>query len=241
MNIEKNHVDISRLFDYKTTVTFSIGDGKELDIHLKLVGDADFNKAKVIALRDTSFLRENLENIEWENRRAYIPAIRNKSKEHIIETIALLKMREIGIRVTLETQSKPPFSNPTEPKPFAPIKDKENFQAEVDSFPEKIKKHISTKMQEELNKLKASLFTRTKEELLNYYERLLIEESCESYFKSRLEELVVFFSIFLDENYKIRVFNETDLELFDNLPTQVKQKLMDAYSTIDLPGEELKK
>ena len=241
MDIEKNEVDISKLFDYKTVVTFNFGKGEPLEIHLKLIGDADMNRARVIALRETSKLRENLEDPEWEDRRAYFPDLRGRPKEHIIEAMLLLRMREIGTQITLNVQSHPPFPYPTEPKAFSPIKEKERFQKEVDSFPMKIKEHISKRISNRVAELREQYSKLSEEEVIKLYERNLIEETCESFFRNRLEELLVFFSIYLDDEYKNRVFLEEDLESFDNLPTQVKAKLIDAYRTIDLPGDELKK
>jgi len=241
MDIEKNYVDVSKLFDYKTVLVFDRGNGEEFKVYLRLIGDADYNRAKVLAIRDVSLLREKLEDPDWDERIAYIPSVKNKTKEELVELLALLNVREVGTRVTLETQSKPPFKNPSEPKPFAPIKDKENYQKEIDSFPQRVKAYIEDKIRKELDKIKENYSTKTREQLINIYERMIVEEICEARFKERISELIVFYSTFLDENYNIRLYNEFELNEFANLPTVVKERLIEAYSTIDLPGEELKK
>jgi hypothetical protein len=56
---------------------------------------------------------------------------------------------------------------------------------------------------------------------------------------TRFRELVLFYSVYKDEEYKERFFDEFDV--FRNLTKSIKDQIETFYSSLELDMEELKK
>ena len=62
MEIEKNDVDISKLFNWGKAFEIVGEDGVVDVVYMRVLGDADINKARVFALRESAKLRRALRN-----------------------------------------------------------------------------------------------------------------------------------------------------------------------------------
>lgn len=233
-SIDKSDVDISKLFTWGKKFEITSNTGK-IDVYIRLIGDEDLNKARVYALRKSSELRKKLKEKDSDERLAYIPDIEYYDKDLLVEQLVLFRVKELATEAVSELQ----FNIPKEPDSRAGLEEQEKYQELIDKFPEErevqIRKHIEQRVDKERELYKS----KSLEELYRELERSLINQACESEMVIRFREMCTYFGTYSDEKFKKRFFS--NLEQFSNLPSQIKNELMDSYLTLEISGEELKK
>lgn len=236
MTVEKNDVDIQRLFTWgkKQEIVNSEGD-VEAVVYMRLLGDEDINKARVFALRKSAELRRKLYNPDSDERIAHIREIYEVEKEDLINFVLVFSMREITDRAwktVIIPAPKPPKSN-------SKLEKMEQFQKEVDEYPEKRRKAVQEFITKEADELKKSLQEKDKEELYKLYVKGLIDEFCELEAYKAYREYEVYLGCYKDENYSERFFSS--FEKYANLEPNMKNRFRAAYETLDISMDELKK
>ncbi len=233
-SIDKNDVDISKLFAWGKKVTIK-GLGSELDVFIRLVGDADVNRARVFALRKAAELRKKLHDEKSDERIALLPTMESMEKEVMVKTLLLFYQREFTMQAIREVK----IDFPKEPKSEASQEEHEKYQAEIDTYPEKREVAIRSFIENLVQKKEAELTATDTSKLYNDYIRMMINQICESEMMTRYREICIVFGSYRDENYKKSLFKSFDE--FDNLPVSIKQQFLDAYSELELDTETLKK
>jgi hypothetical protein len=236
MPVEKNDVDISKLFYWSKESAIADSNGKILmKLWIKLVGDADLNRARIFALRNSAELRAKLKDPTSDEHVAFIQDISTVDKEKIVEIIVSLTLRDF----TKDAYKEISIPTPIEPDSDAPLEKQEKYQKEVDDYPKKredaIRKYLNKKIDgltEELNKL-------PDEELQKKYESLMINELCEQESFKKFKEMCVYFGIYKDKQFKNRVFQ--NFEEFNNIAPEIKNKLVNEYTSLELDTDTLKK
>lgn len=236
MTIEKNDVDINKLFSWGTVYEIVDGNNEvQAKVYMRLLGDADTNKARVYALRKSHELRKALKDLDSTERLIYIRPIEELELEDIVNYIVVFSMREITNRAYKEVKVK----KPAQPKSDASLEKMEKYQEEIDQYPIKLKEAVEKYMKKGVDELKESLKTSTKEELYKRYENALIGEFCEQEAIRAYKDMELYMACYKDENYKERFFSS--FEEFDNLDTQVKMDFRAAFDRIEVGMDELKK
>lgn len=232
---EKNDVNIQKLFNWKKEFKLALFDGTEVILYIKLIGDADLNRARVFALRKSAELRNKLRTKDSDERLAFIQPPETIDEEKLIEIVAMLTLREITQQAYKEI--KVPF--PKEPSSNATTEELEEYQKEVDEYPGKrekvVKEFITNKVEEKRNELK----NLPKDKLYLVYEFVLINELCEQEVLKRFKEYCAYLGLFKNKEYKELLFDS--FEEFDNLPKETKDLFIDTYDSIDIGMDELKK
>jgi|SRR5688572_9901557 len=236
MTVEKNDVDITKLFVWGTEYEIVNGDDEVLaKVFMRILGDADVNKARVYALRKSFELRRKLKDSNSEERLIYIRDFDDVTDEELINYIVAYSMREIGN----DSHKMVKVKRPTQPKADASLEKMEKFQKEVDDYPNKVKEAVSKYMKDAVDKLKKSLEGLTKEALYKKYEKLLVEEFCEQEALNSYNEMQLYLGCYKDAEYKERFFES--FEQYENLDSQVKKDFRTAYDRLDVRMDELKK
>jgi len=124
---EKNDVDISSLFFYKKPVTITGNKDKELTVYMRLVGDAELQRARVKALRDSRKLRDALKDKNSDEYLAFIPDISEVEKDRLVELSLVMSLKEISADIAQEIEL--PF--PEEPGSKATLEEQEAYQKEI--------------------------------------------------------------------------------------------------------------
>lgn len=241
--VERSDVDISKIFGWGRV--FEIEDpttGEILStIYMKLLGDADLNRARVFALRKSAELRRKLKDQNSDEHVAWIKDINELETDDIINLIVLFSGRELSKRAVEKVR----IPTPKPPKSKAGLEKMERFQKEVDEYPAKKQKAIADQIEIEINTLRTSLNGKSKEELYRQYVNILTDEFCEREAIIAFEDYQTFLGCYTDNTYKIRWFrddkDEPDFEKFDNLEPTVKAQFKDAYRSLDIDISELKK
>lgn len=231
---EKNDVDISKLFYWGDKFTITGKGDNTLDVYIRLVGDAELNRARVFALRKSAELRRQLKDVNSEQRLARLPDFTVIDKETLVENTLTFYIREITMKAYEEVDVPEPKSL----KSDSTLEQQEKYQTEVDDYPNKLNEAVRKFIEKEVDKERKKLSKRTKEEIVEEYEQVLINRHCENEMIIRMKEMCAFLGSFMDEAYKKPVFD--NFEKFDNMPTEIKKQFIEAYSSLEIGTDELK-
>ncbi len=236
MNAEKNDVDINRLFSWGRVYQVVNSKGEvEADVYMRLLGDADANRARVYALRESAELRKKLLDLNGVERMIYIKDIEELEREDLVNYIVFFSMRDITNRAIREVK----VPAPKIPKSNASLAKMEKYQKEVDEHQPKLRKAIDEFVKKEVDALKKSVESDTKEILYRKYSRGLTDEFCEQRALAAYRDMEIYLGCYKDDDYSERFFDS--FEQFDNLDSKVKADFRSAYETLDMKTEELKK
>lgn len=236
MNPEKNDVDVSKLFNWGKVFIIESSEGQEEGVvFMKLLGDADVNRARVFALRKSAELRRKLMDLDSDERITLIRDFNDIEPQDIINYILIFSMREISNQAAREVN----VPSPKMPKSNAKLEKLEKYQKEVDEYPEKRKEAINKYIKNEVDKIKEYLATESKETLYKKYVTLLVDEFCEREALRAYSDMEVYLGCFKDDDYKVKFFDS--FEQYDNLDSRLKSQFREAYDKIGVGMDELKK
>ena len=234
--IDKNDVDISKLFNWGTPVPMKDAFGNTIEtIYVRLIGDADTNRARTYALRESATLRRKLREPGSDERLAYIPDWKSMRNAELVELVIQFKLREYVGKVTKNLL----LPLPVEPKSEDSLEKHEQYQNEVDQYPDTRENRLRDEIQKVVDSERKYLGSISKGELALEAENAIIAELCEQRMYNAFQAKVLTFATFKDEEYKIRYFNSA--EVFENLLSDFKEQLFTAYNSININTENLKK
>jgi hypothetical protein len=233
-DIDKNDVNISALFRWGTEFEIDTPKGKK-PFWMRIVGDADLNRARVYGLRNSAELRRQLKDENSDERLALVPDFDVTDREKAVEIILLYKVTEL----TEIARKKLDLKYPKEPKSDAELEEHEEYQKEVDGWAVYVEKAITKSYNKEVGLEKKRLNKLSEDELLKVYYSTLINKLCENEMMRGFQDMCVYFASYKDAEYKNRLF--ANLEEFLDLPTEVKEQFYVFYTTLNLSTEELKK
>lgn len=233
---EKNDVDISKLFNWnKKTVIFGVDGIETIELYMRLVGDADWNIARVKAMRASAELRRKLNNPESDEYLAYIPIQENIEKDSLIQMMLILDMPDIREEVIKSID----LSHPNEPGDNASLEELEQYQAEIDGYEEKRHALITKEFEKVLEKKRKELNKSSLENLSKDYNKNLVNTLCKEELNRIFLSYTTYFGTYKDKNFTERLYES--FEEFNNLPTVIKTQLMNEYVDLDVKMYDLKK
>jgi len=235
MVVEKNDVDISKLFKWGGKFLITSPDGEVFSVYIRLVNDAEFNRARVYALRESSSLRSKLKNKKSDEYLGLIKPIENLDKQSLIELILLNSVGDI----TNEVVKKIHLPEPREPRSDDSLEVWERYQREIDEYETKREETIYSAIQTEIDKKRKALKKRNKNLLIQDYKKLLINRLCEQRLNEAFIDYCAMCGTFTDEKFTNRLCD--NITEFNNLIPSVKEQIIKNYLTLDIQSEELKK
>lgn len=236
MSVEKNDVDVSKLFSWSRPFEIvGLDDEVETVLYMRLLGDADLNRARVYALRRSMELRKKLKDDDSDERLAYLVDKDMIDEEQLRKFIILFNMRPISQKVQQEINL--PYPKPI--KSTASLEEQEKYQKAIDEYQGKKSKMISNMVDKEVKSLEKTLKGMNKDALYKEYSETFIAEMCEQEVLKAFNEMATFLGVYKDEDCTERFFN--DFEKFKNLPPSIKEDFISAYQTLEMGADELKK
>lgn len=233
---EKNDVNISKLFQWGKEFPITDEYGNELlHCHIRLVGDAELNRARVFALRKSAELRKKLKTEGTDERVGFIADQDTLDKENIIQFLLILKTKEVSVDIIKDT--KVPF--PKEPDSDASLEEQEKYQLAVDEYPEKRREIIQAEIEKHIAKEKESLDHMDMDSLYKMYVNYTINDLCEMEMYKYFKQMCVYFGTYKDPEFKEHLFST--YEEFENLQTFLKDQFIDNYSDLEMNMDGLKK
>ena len=233
-DIEKNDVDISKLFAWGMSMDLPTPKGNRT-VWIKILGDADVNKARIYALRKSAEMRRKMVDVDSDERVALIPLLDTANKNEVVELLLTLRVKEIS-EVAVESVE---LKYPAEPKSDASLEKQEKHQEVIDNFPEYVAELHRKAIDKEVTKERKRLKKLSTEELENLHIETLVGHVCETEMYKAFQDRSVWLACFQDEKYILPLFTEFDD--FLNLPTDVKNQLVDFYGTLSIDIDTLKK
>jgi len=233
-SIDKNDVDISRLFQWKKKVDIEFR-GKTLNTYLRVIGDAETNRARVFALRKSAEMRRLLRDVDSDERVAFLPESGVVQKDELVQGLLVLYTKDAGDEAVKSLK----YNLPTEPKSDADLEEHEEYQKKVDDFPKWREDAIKEFITDRVKQYEEQLLEKTYDEIYEEYILSLIEQICELEMLTRYREMCVFYATYKDEELTERVF--TEFSILENLPKDVKEQLINEYNSLEISGEDLKK
>jgi hypothetical protein len=235
-SIDKNDVDISKLFNWGKKVKIVDKNGKlVLELFIRLVNDSELNQARVGALRASRELRQKLNDKSSPERLAFIPDFEMIGDENLVEALLVNELRTI----TQDVVRNLDFNLPVEPASTAPLEEQEKYQAKIDSWPEKRNKEIEEKVLARVASERKRLKALKRSELEKSFEKSLIESYCEDLMQETFIHMCAYFGTYLEDDYKDRAFES--YEQFKTLLPEFMKQLVESYNTLDLSLDTLKK
>ena len=233
--VEHNDVDLSKLFLWSKETTIKGAKDKEIKVYLRLLGDADINRARVMALRKSAELRKAMRDTESDERLAFVPELVEIEEGMLTEYIILYTMRDL----TKKAMQDVVIPKPKDPGSDATTERLEKYQQEVDDYPKTREKAIGDLLKKLIDARRIELNLKPVEELYNMYINVLINELCEQELMDRFKDYCLLFGTYSDKKLTTRLFSS--FEEVDNLSRDVKIHLKEEYELLDVETESLKK
>lgn len=236
MDIEKNDVDITKLFLWKGEVLLVDGLKNTVGtVYMRLVGDKDLNKARVFSLRRSAELRKELHTEGSDANVAFIQGATLTSGEALIAGIKLLNMSDYAN----EAKKMVLVKFPKELSSEASLEEQEEYQKKIDEFPTEFANLVAKEMDKLLKQEDKELEKLSDEELLAKYKLLMVNYICQEEMSEAFGDMCVFLGSYKDEDYKERLFDTFDE--YENIASVIQEQLKSGYQQLELGMSELKK
>lgn len=234
MIVEKNDIDISPLFSWSRE--FAINhDGEDVPVFIRILGDADLNRARVAALRAGADLRRKLKDLNSDERIVYIKNIDDMEIETLVNVILVFSIKELSEKAQKNSKIRPP----KEPRSDAKMSAHEKYQEEIDSYPARKQAELKELLEKEVNANKEALYKETKEVLYMKYVQAMIDELCEQTHLRVFKSWCAYLGSYKNAELTERLFSSYDE--FDNLDSDLKAQFITEYSKMELHGDDIKK
>ena len=226
---------IAKLFRWQRKVDIREGD-KILDtVYIRLVGDAEFQEAKTVALKRSKQLRILLRDKSTDEYQAGFSDLGSLSKDELIMGITFGEIpdyRDEGL-MTLPDKEPPELSdNPT-------LEQQEEYETKLEELKNERTKLLTEFIEKKAEERKAEINKITDiEQLQEMYVHSVINMRCSEEFTRAFREYQVFKGTYTDNKLKTLAFDSFDE--FDECAPQLKNQLMTAYISLELSGEDLK-
>lgn len=235
-DLEVNDVDISNLFHWKKKASIVLETQSEpMEVYMRLVGDAEINRARIFALRRSAELRKKLKDEDSDEYFAFLYDSEDFEEEQLISFLILEESRDLYTRIIKDIDFKKPKELPSD----ASLEDQEKYQEEIDSYPQRLHEHVSEKVKKEVQNLEDNYRNKSRADLYKLYKKSAINSLCEAEMYSMFKAMCTFFGTFKDEEMKERLFSS--FEEFENVPTKVKHQLLSEYDSLEITIDKLKK
>ena len=235
--IDKNDVDITKLYRWSTEVeiTDPVTD-QSATVYMRLVGDAEINRARAYAFRRSRELRRRLKDPESDDRVAYLNELSEfDNKDILISTILIL----LGSDFQKYAVNSIDLPIPHEPKSDAKLETWEDYQAKVDEYTEVYRKVLTKEIKKLRKKERKHLEPKSMETLYTEYEVLIAEHLCAEEMNTAYYNWCVTHSLYKDKEHKKSLFK--NINEFLNLAPQVIETLTNKYHDLELGMADLKK
>jgi len=233
-SIDKNDVDISKLFHWNNKYVLKVKD-KEYNVYVRLLGDAEVNRARIYALRKSAELRAKLHDKNSDEYLAYLPQKEIITEDELVSGLLIMHTRTFTLDAVRNVRPELPI----EPSSESSLEKKEKYQKEVDEFDIKRDKKYGDYIKEKTEAKEKEIRSKSKDDIYKDYINMITNQACETEMVMRYREMCSYFGTYKDKEFKNRLFG--NFEEFNNMPTDVKEQLMDAYQLLEIDSETLKK
>lgn len=226
---------IQKLFTWKSPLELKDSEGIVLStVYQRLVGDADLNKARTVALRYSREMRSKLRDTNSDEYFAYVDIFNDYNKNELVTLILFDELADLRSQAEKDFY----FPEPNQPDAEAKTEELEEYQEQVDTYEDRRLKALDDKIKELLDQRKVQLDSADEEDLREIAVESRINSVCEQELRLKFLAMCVYLGTYLDEKYTYRLFK--DFIEFLNCPDTLKTQLVDGYSNLEVSSINLK-
>lgn len=226
---------IAKLFRWSKKVEIKDGDKILETVYIRLVGDAEFQEAKTVALSHSKRLRILLRDKSTDEYEANFSDLTSLIKDELIMGVTFGEIpdyRDEGL-LTLPEKDPPELSDsPT-------LEQQEEHETKLEELRTERAKALTEFIEKRADERKIEIGEEEDiEKLRETYVHAIINMKCSEEFTRAFREYQVFTGTYVDNKFKTLAFDSFDE--FDRCAPQLKNQLMVAYINLEVSGEELK-
>lgn len=236
MDIEKNDVDITKLFLWEGEVSITDRHNEEVaTAYVRLIGDKDLNRARIYGLRQSAELREKLLDKKSGEHKAFIRGMEISGKDRLVAGIKLLSLSEFSGDARRNVLIKLPL----EPDSDASLEEQEKYQKIIDEFPDKFGDLVEKELEKLIKVEEKRLSKLSDDDLHSEYNEMVIDFLCQEEMGKAFLDMSVYLGTYKDNKYRKHLFKSFDI--YENSAVELKDQLRDGYKNVELGMTELKK
>lgn len=226
---------IAKLFRWSKKVEIRDGD-KILDtVYVRLVGDAEFQEAKNVALKRSKHLRKLLRNDETDEYQASFSDVSVLTKDELVMGVTFGEIPDYRDEGLLTLPDKEPPELPDNPT----LEQQEDYETKLEELKTERAQALTDFIEKRAEERRTEIgVIDDMEQLCNMYIHSVINMKCSEEFTRAFREYQVFRGTYKDAKLETLAFD--NFEEFDGSAPQLKGQLIAAYVTLELTGEELK-
>ena len=226
---------IAKLFRWYRKVEIRAGD-KVLDtVYIRLVGDAEFQEAKSVALKRSKQLRVLLRDKVTDEHQGSFSDLDSLTKEELIMGITFGEIPDYRDEALLTLPEKELPELPDTPT----LEQQEEYETKLEELRAERAKTLSDFIEKRAEERKVEIGAVDDiETLREMYVHSVINMKCNEEFTRAFREYQVFKGTYTDSKFKVLAFD--DFDDFDGSAPQLKGQLITAYISLELTGEDLK-
>lgn len=226
---------LSKLFRWHRKVDITEGDNTLATVYMRLVGDADFQEAKSVALRRSKELRIKLRDTNTEEHKSNFLDINSLTRDELMMGVSFGELPDYRDEALLQAPEKSPPELPDNPT----LEQQEEYETKVEEIRNERAKFISDFIEKKSEERKAELSKiEDTDKLREMYTHSVINMKCTEEFTKVFREYQVYKGTFNDAKFTQPAFDS--YEEFEECAPQLKNQLLRAYVNLELTGEELK-
>ncbi len=220
---------LAKLFKWKKHIQY-----EDIDFYLRIVGDQTVEDTRQASLIESRKVRRAMRDPNSNEYLVHIDPMKDLDDDELKSAIIFQAARDVFRDYTATTPKRviPPLkTNPT-------LEEQEQYQQALEDrdkdYIEEVQQHVEKwrqRFMEGLDKVPREVLERQ-------YTKYKTDRISEEVFNRTFEDYIVASSIYKDPEYKQRAFT---FEEFCSLPNDVKMVFKEAYGTIMLEPDELKK
>lgn len=227
--------DLANLFRWKREVNIFSATGSSIaTVYVKLVGDKDWQEARIKALKKSRSLRVRLRDTGSEVHEANFDGMYSMTIDELVTGIVFSEISDYRDAAVLEMGAElmpELMENPT-------LEDQEEHQEDTDQAKNDRIKLLTEKIEAKTEERREELKDTPREELEKMYISSLINMRCQEEFTNAFREWCIFKGTFSDKKYVKPAFDTW--EEFENAAPPLKNQLLSAYTSLEISGEDLK-
>ena len=225
---------LSDLFRWSKKLEIKEGDRVLDTVYLRLVGDADFQDAKNVALKASKSLRIRLKNPETEDYQASFSDIDTLSREELAMGIVygeITDYRDEAIVKNPDKMPPDPLDNPT-------LEEQEEYEETLEKMRTDRITALAKYIEKRTDERKAELLEEEDDRLRELYHYSIINLKCNEEFTNAFRSYQIYRGTYKDAKFKELAFDS--FEDFTSCSPQLKEILLQSYIGLELSGDDLK-
>lgn len=226
---------ISKLFRWHRKVEIREGDRILDTVYIRLVGDAEFQEAKLVSLQRSKQLRILLRNKDTDEYRATFSDLDLLTRDELVMGITFGEIAEYRDEALLsipEIELPELVDSPT-------LEQQENHETKIKEIKSDRTKAITEFIEKRAEERKGEINSvEDNEQLRGMYTHSIINMKCSEEFTTAFRGYQVFKGTYIDNKFKTLAFD--DFDEFSECAPQLKNQLMMAYINLEMSGEDLK-